>query len=70
MHVIFVWLIPNIKLISPIIMKVHALLLFFLAICKVSTVQYAPTWQTSPYIDAGQYGIISTLTGSASTPNY
>lgn len=52
------------------IIKIHALLLFFLALYKISTVQYAPTWLTSPYIDAGQYAIISTLTGSASTPSY
>lgn len=43
---------------------------YFLFLLSLATCQVPPTWVTSPYVRAASNKVISTLTGSTSTPAY
>lgn len=42
----------------------------FLFLLSLITCQVPPTWVTSPYVRAASNKVISSLTGSSSTPTY
>jgi len=49
---------------------INNMLSYFLFLLSFVTCQVPPTWVTSPYVRAASNRVISTLTGSASTPAY